>query len=68
MERDLQVWDLRKAGLTFREIAQRLVVSLGAVHKAYWRAYDRLQRTLLTEVEAERRLSLERLVLTLQSR
>ncbi len=61
LERDLQVWDLRKAGLTFREIAQRLMVSVGAVHKAYWRAYDRLQRTLLTEVDAERRLSLERL-------
>ena len=61
LEPDLQVWDLRKAGLTFREIAQRLMVSVGAVHKSYWRAYDRLQRTLVTEVEAERRLSLERL-------
>ena len=61
LERDAQVWELRKYGRTFREIAQQLDVSLGAAHKAYWRGYRRLERLLVTDVEAERRASLERL-------
>ena len=42
LERDQQVWDLRKRGLTFRDIAQRLQLSVGATYKVYWRAYQRL--------------------------
>ena len=34
---------------------------MGGAYKAYWRAYRRLDKALVTEVEAERRLSLERL-------
>jgi hypothetical protein len=57
-QRDARALELRAAGLSFRQIAQQLGVSVGAAHKAVTRGLD---RTLQEPADRLRRLERERL-------
>lgn len=52
-DRDRQVVDLKRTGLTFREIAAQLGLSLGTVHKSFNRGLTRVVEPAVTEYRAE---------------
>ena len=61
LQRQLQALDLRKAGFTFREIADKLDMSLGQAHKYVHDELKNLAAQALDSADELRQMELERL-------
>lgn len=61
LERQLRALELRKAGYSYRAIAEELGISVSAAYRATTRALKRLNEKTQEEAEVVRRLELERL-------
>lgn len=60
-ERELRALELRKAGLTYLQIAQQLGITEQGAHKAVMRTLKRLNERIMEQAAEVRRLELERL-------
>jgi DNA-binding CsgD family transcriptional regulator len=61
IDREAQALQLRASGISYREIAVALDISLGAAHRVVQRGLERLVALSREEAEQLRRLELERL-------
>jgi len=60
-QREIESLELRKAGLTYRQIGERLGITEQGAHAAVMRALRRLNERITEAAEEVRRLELERL-------
>lgn len=60
-ERELRALELRRAGCSYREIAQTMGLSISKVHRHVKRAYDRLLHQVEDAAEDVRAVELDRL-------